>query len=239
MAFLDDDDLWWPGKLAAQLAEATTHGSDFVFTGRYTVDLAGKVVSVRGPAPTEGLTRALLPENLVGEPSTVIARRDLLVSAGGFDTSLSVTADWDLWLRLSRISAPLGMPELTAAIIYHTESMQLAQARRIPLEVAAMRRRHADLLRAEQMPLGSRTTELWMANKRLHGERSVASLLAYVRMAWRHRQVATIARRLLRRKLQAVAGRRAPLAPAWVLEQLVAGASEAPSSAGRTASLRS
>ena len=77
---------------------------------------------------------------------------------------------------------------------------------------------------------------LRMANKRLHGERSVASLLAYVENGMETPdKVATIARRLVTRKLQAVAGRRAPLAPAWVLEQLMAGASEAPSSAGRTA----
>jgi Glycosyl transferase family 2 len=220
IAFLDDDDLWWPGKLAAQLAEATARGKDFVFTGRYTVDRAGKIISVRGPAPTENLTRTLLFRNQVGEPSTVMVRRDMLISAGGFDTSLSVIADWEMWVRLSCISAPLAMPDMTAAIVYHPNSMQMSQARRIPLEVEAMRQRHADLLAAEQMPLGSSVTELAMANRRLHGERSIASLIAYIRMARKHGQVAAIARRLAARKLRGIAAVPPQLAPAWVLEQL-------------------
>lgn len=219
VAFLDDDDLWWPGKLAAQLAAADTHLSTFVFTGRYTIDPAGRVISVRGPASTENLTRALLFENFVGEPSTVMVRRDVLVSTGGFDTNLSVIADWDMWVRLSRVAKPLGMPELTAAIVYHDGSMQLTQSLKIPLELEAMRRSHADL-NPKDMAIGSNMTHVWIANKRWRGERSPASLLAYVRVARQHGQVAAIARRFGYRRLREITGGRAPLAPAWVLEQL-------------------
>ncbi len=37
---------------------------------------------------------------MVGGPSTVMVRRHLLQTMGGFDGSMSVLADWDLWLRL-------------------------------------------------------------------------------------------------------------------------------------------
>jgi glycosyltransferase involved in cell wall biosynthesis len=220
IAFLDDDDLWWPGKLAAQLRQAAAHGSTFVFTGRYTIDPAGHVISIRGPAPTENLTRTLLFKNLVGEPSSVIARRDALLAVGGFDTSLSVIADWEMWVKLSRVAVPLGMPDLTAAIVYHDDSMQLTRSLQIPAEVERMRERHADLLAAEQIALGSSLTELWMANKRWRGERSRASLMAYIRVARRHGQVSAIARRLIARKVREITAGRAELAPAWVLEQL-------------------
>jgi GT2 family glycosyltransferase len=220
IAFLDDDDLWWPGKLELQLMQAETHGASFVFTGRYTIDRGGEIVSLRGPAPVENLTRTLLFRNLVGEPSSVIVRRELFAETGGFDTRLSVIADWDMWVRLSRVAVPLGLPEMTTAIVFHEDSMQLTKALSIPLEVDAMRHRHADLLAAEQMALGSMLTELWMGNKRWRSQRSPRSLVAYIRVARRHRQTSAIARRLVRRKLAELVAGPPDLAPDWVLEQL-------------------
>ncbi|CAK0766182.1 hypothetical protein CCP2SC5_30010 [Azospirillaceae bacterium] len=44
----------------------------------------------------------LLAENVVGG-STVVVRRQDLLRVGGFDVSMRSVADWDLWLRLSRL----------------------------------------------------------------------------------------------------------------------------------------
>ena len=38
IAFLDDDDLWAPGKLATQLAAAAAIGATWVYAGHVTVD---------------------------------------------------------------------------------------------------------------------------------------------------------------------------------------------------------
>ena len=37
-------------------------------------------------------------------PSTVIARRELIMKAGGFDETLTCGEDLDLWLKLARVS---------------------------------------------------------------------------------------------------------------------------------------
>jgi GT2 family glycosyltransferase len=228
IAFLDDDDIWCPEKLAAQLAAAAAQGSTFVFTGRYTVNPAGAVISIRPPAWTDSLTRSLLRHNYIGEPSSVMVHRDALNAAGGFDPDLAIVADWDMWLRLSCVAVPHGMSDLTTAIVVHEDSMQMTHSSRIPRELAAMRDRYADLLATEQMELGSRRTEFWMANKRWRGERDLASFLGYLRVAHRHHELGRLAARKL---LRAAAGEpaRSP-APRWVLEQLGTTPSVMPSS---------
>ncbi len=125
VAFLDADDVWFPGKLAAQLSfhaadrEAVFSFNDsFVDNGgreygtafeywwfRRTAAAARKV----GGDGYRRLDRAcahILAENVVGT-STVVAKRSALQNASGFDASIRSASDWDLWLRLSRMG-PVG-----------------------------------------------------------------------------------------------------------------------------------
>ena len=117
VAFLDADDSWLPGKLRAQLDFHESH-PDFMFsfTNYQQIDEAGELLgdgfsvwelfrkeaksahgfcSMRSPLPS------LLMENPVGA-STVMARRDMLISCGGFDESLPSAEDLDLWLRMAQ-----------------------------------------------------------------------------------------------------------------------------------------
>lgn len=208
IAFLDDDDFWWPGKLELQLAAAAEHGSSFVFTGRITVDRRGRVTDDRGPAPTGDLTATLMARNLVGEPSSVLVRREVLAATEGFCPELSVVADWDMWLQLSRHAKPLGLPQRTTAIVAHSGSMQLTQAHEIPRELAVMRRRHPDASFAE----------LWIAGIRWQRSPSIGNLINYCRLAWPSRRELT-PRRILQRVRRAIAARRQQ-GPSWVREQM-------------------
>jgi hypothetical protein len=220
VAFLDDDDLWRQDKLELQLSEAERHGATFLFSGRYNVDENGYTLALKGAGSSENLTRTLLLDNVVGEPSSVMARRDLFDRVGGFDPELSVIADWEMWVRLSRVSLPLGIEKLTTAIVVHEDSMQRALSHQIPLELAAMQRRHADLLTAGQTDLGSGAIDFWMTNMRWRGDPSLSSLLAYVRAARRHRQVCMIARRVIARRLHKGVPANQGIAPQWILDQL-------------------
>lgn len=230
IAFLDDDDLWWPGKLSAQLEAAGDQEIGFVFTGRLVVNKVGRVFAVRQPASTDGLTRALLGDNVVGEPSTVMVSRDALSAVGGFDPQLSVVADWDMWLRLSQHAVPIGVAQNATAILIHEGSMQVSQALRIPAELEVMRARHAELLAVEALPFGSPVIELWEAHKRWKGQPSPTTLFAYVRHAQRNKQMRAVAGRKVAaggRKAAVALGRsesaRTMAAPGWVLDQLSAG----------------
>ncbi|MBL8670574.1 MAG: glycosyltransferase [Alphaproteobacteria bacterium] len=117
VAFLDADDIWLPGKLSAQLAvhrarrdvtfsfcdyrhvtlEGTDLGTAFSYWPHFR-DLMARCGSGSHVLPAP---KALLfAENVVGT-STVMARRDALQNANGFETQLRIAEDWDLWLRLA------------------------------------------------------------------------------------------------------------------------------------------
>lgn len=117
VAFLDSDDEWAPEKLAAQTADLAerpdlcAHFTNvtFVLSNRQTVSLF-EVRGFNGRNPSRGvferpLTR-VLDDEIVVLP-TFIARRDVLLDAGLFDTHLSVAEDRDLLMRVA-LAGPWG-----------------------------------------------------------------------------------------------------------------------------------
>jgi glycosyltransferase involved in cell wall biosynthesis len=107
IAFLDHDDVWLPGKLAAQLelldrCEACCAQFEEVDEELRTVlrwdELADRY-------PFERVDARVLVErgNLVaGSGSAVLARTAAVREAGGFDERLVAAEDLDLWYRLAR-----------------------------------------------------------------------------------------------------------------------------------------
>jgi glycosyltransferase involved in cell wall biosynthesis len=111
IAFCDDDDVWAPDKLNQQLHAASDRKPDWVYTGSVNVDVAGRVVGGTLPLPPSQVVTLLPRRNVVpGGGSGVLVHRRLLESAGPFDARLRNTEDWDLWVRLSRLSTPRCVP---------------------------------------------------------------------------------------------------------------------------------
>jgi glycosyltransferase involved in cell wall biosynthesis len=99
VAFLDADDVWRPGKLRAQQA-AVDGVADAVlsFTSVVVVYADGSRRLWAAPAPAD-LWPMLRYRNRICT-SSVAVRRDVLVKAGMFDSTLRTCEDWDLWVRL-------------------------------------------------------------------------------------------------------------------------------------------
>lgn len=106
LAFLDSDDYWLPGKLAAQLAFHTS-------TPTIEISQTGEIWLRNGQhlnrhahhqQPSGDFFLPSLERCLVS-PSAVMLTRGLFESAGGFDESLTVCEDYDLWLRIARRAA--------------------------------------------------------------------------------------------------------------------------------------
>ncbi len=140
VAFIDADDLWLPGKLQAQWALLSGHPEAGL---AYT---AWKVWTSNEPEPTadwlaqlardaarselwQGASGWIYPELLVDcevWTSSVLVRRELLVQVGGFDAALRIGEDWDLWLRLSRLTPMLRVTRPLAIYRMHPDSITKA-----------------------------------------------------------------------------------------------------------------
>ena len=106
VAFVDDDDLWAPDKLASQIRAATEGGCAWAYVGAVNVTEDLRVLGGAPPAAPEEVMSALPRVNLIpGGCSGVAVRRDLLPHAP-FDPTCRYAEDWDLWIRLSRLDRP-------------------------------------------------------------------------------------------------------------------------------------
>jgi glycosyltransferase involved in cell wall biosynthesis len=106
IAFVDDDDLWAPDKLLAQLAATRQTGRGWSYTGAVNVTEDLRVVGGAPPASAAEVVQGLRRANLVpGGCSAVIVHRELLPREP-FDGSYRHFADWDLWIRLARLDQP-------------------------------------------------------------------------------------------------------------------------------------
>ena len=140
VAFIDADDLWMPGKLQAQwafLASQPEAGMAYTAWKVWTSNepepaadwLAQLAQQAGDSAQWQGPSGWLYPELLVDcvvWTSSVLVRRELLSQAGGFDESLRIGEDWDLWLRLSRLTAMLRVPRPLALYRMHPDSITKA-----------------------------------------------------------------------------------------------------------------
>lgn len=111
---LDQDDIWHPGQLARQLAAFAQYDDCGAVVCRYHhwhID--------GGRYPTPAAVWPADPGLVVDDDFTgwvyhqfltdcwaltsgTLMRKDAVLACGGFDTSLSYSEDWDLWLRLSQ-----------------------------------------------------------------------------------------------------------------------------------------
>jgi glycosyltransferase involved in cell wall biosynthesis len=135
IAFLDSDDVWLPEKLAAQVASLERHPArGWSHTAFAVIDESGQLLTGtharRWPA-TEGwiLEGLIKMETIIAIPSVII-RRQLLEKVGGFDVTLRVCEDYDLWLRVAGLSEIDGVPQIllhkrTHRESYYTDTMVL------------------------------------------------------------------------------------------------------------------
>ncbi len=102
LAFLDSDDLWRPGKLARQMEFHRQNPEPLISHTREEWRRGERLISQKKfRHKREGdLFEDSLVKCIIG-PSTVMIRRDLYESAGGFREDLEIAEDYEFWLRLT------------------------------------------------------------------------------------------------------------------------------------------
>jgi glycosyltransferase involved in cell wall biosynthesis len=100
IALLDADDMWAPTKLERQAA-CIRSGTMLVYTGVRIFDDHG----IRSASPATSVTSALkaIRYRTPFAPSSVLAKREMLMHGGGFREDISACEDWEMWFRLRRL----------------------------------------------------------------------------------------------------------------------------------------
>ena len=113
VAFLDDDDLWDPEKLARQVDLLDLQGLDVVYTDRRLVFNDGstsETIVTPAPASPDGLLDLVVEGNFP-HVCTLLTKRTLLQQVGGFDETLATGEDLDLWLKLGPLALAAKVPD--------------------------------------------------------------------------------------------------------------------------------
>ncbi len=102
LAFLDSDDLWQPGKLAAQVAFFQAYPEARICqTEEIWLRNGIRVNPHRKHRKPSGDIFARSLELCLVSPSAVMLRRTFFEQLGGFDENLPACEDYDLWLRIA------------------------------------------------------------------------------------------------------------------------------------------
>lgn len=184
IAFCDDDDLWAPDKLAAQLAAMRAATASWACTGVAVVDEALQVVGHHRAAGGRALP-GLLQANRIPSGSTVIVERDLLRLAGGFDPGLRGSEDWDLWIRLAAHAPLAAVDRPLVAYRLGRQSLSMdVRAMRAGREVIAAR--YAALASAHAVTTDVAGHERYLARQLLRAGARRRAAAIFAALAFRH-----------------------------------------------------
>lgn len=124
VAFLDSDDLWLPKKLEHQVGALRAQGHcRWSYTDVALIDGAGNALPKSKGKPWQPHSGRILEPLLVHDAAiacpTVLAERELVSGAGGFDETLLLCEDYDLWLRLAVQSEVWAVAEQLSKVRLH------------------------------------------------------------------------------------------------------------------------
>lgn len=125
IAFLDDDDRWYPEKLEKQVAFMEAADPDVAMVGSACDHMDREGNPFWTPSyPDDELTyeMACIKPKLPGASSGCLIRTAVFNELGGFDTSLTRNQDRDLWIRLTRkYRVPMQQDVLSTVRIHSTQ----------------------------------------------------------------------------------------------------------------------
>jgi glycosyltransferase involved in cell wall biosynthesis len=158
IAFLDADDAWTADSLAPRLARCaavdertTVVYADAAVVGPGGEDRARRISDRRQPHEGD-VADALFRENFVCT-STVVARREAVLAAGGFRAAFEPAEDYDLWLRLADRGRFAYVARPVARYRVHAGGLGADRERMFGAEIRVLEER---LRRASRRPRGWR-----------------------------------------------------------------------------------
>ena len=126
IAFLDADDVWLPENLMLKFQKLQGNEFGLAHSAASYIDADSKPL----PGIMEGEEGWLLENMLdwkgtaVPGPSSILVKREVLEKVGGFDVSLSTSADLDFFIRVSAHYKIGKIPSITWKYRIHGNNMQ-------------------------------------------------------------------------------------------------------------------
>lgn len=192
IAFLDADDYFLPGKLAAQLAVAAANPRlGIVHSGWQRISAKGDLITIVEPwhqVPQLTLESWLRWKPVL--PSAMLFRRDWLEKAGGFDPQFPPAEDTELVLRLAAMGCEAEwLRQVTVSYRQHADSAMhkgLPQARSLAAVIDQFFRRTdlPDSIRLQERQIRYNTL-VWIAWY-LHYTHHFAEMADYLQRSWQY-----------------------------------------------------
>lgn len=168
LAWLNSDDIYFPGAVSEAVAILKEHPeAGMVYGDANLIDDAGKPAGKFAARQTD--YRRMLRGSVHIPQATTFFRADLWRQVGPLDLSLFFSFDYDLWVKLARVSELLYVPRLWANFRIHNRGKTLVNDDRC----------YPDMLRVYEREVGG-----WLSWLRL---RMIARKLFYAWVPWRLR----------------------------------------------------
>lgn len=168
LAWLNSDDIYHPGAISEAVAYLTAHPEvGMVYANANMIDNAGQVI---GQFPAKQTDYDNMLRGSVHIPqATTFFRADTWRQVGPLDLSLFFSFDYDLWVRLAKVSQIRYLPRLWADFRMHEQGKSVVNDNQC----------YPDMLRVYRREKGNGISVLWF--------RSIARRLLYAWMPWKLR----------------------------------------------------
>lgn len=126
VAWLNSDDLYWPGAVREAVAALEADpGVGFVYANATSIDGAGRPFNDMVFEPYD--LDDLLSFNIICQPA-VFMRHEVLRQAGYLQSDFHYLLDHSLWLRMARLAPMAHIPSYWAFARYHPAAKNIALA---------------------------------------------------------------------------------------------------------------
>jgi glycosyltransferase involved in cell wall biosynthesis len=129
IAFLDDDDIWPPNKLASQVAFLDSSASIGMVGGTFQAIDEHDAPRYAGPFHPSITFESLFTANPFHSPGQTLIRASLLRDVGGLNATIWGADDWDLWFRIAQRSAIVMRNEIALYYRLHAHNASKQTAR--------------------------------------------------------------------------------------------------------------
>ena len=170
VAYLNSDDTYLPGAVERAVSELSAHPeAGAVYGEGYHVDEVGRVLR---RYPTEPFDLARLAETCFICQPTVFVRREVVERVGYLDEALQFCMDYDLWIRVGRVTTFARVSDFLATTRLHADTKTLGHRVQAHAEILRTVRQHFQI-RAPKLGVCIRACCTRLSPPREIGARSV------------------------------------------------------------------